>query len=395
MENIKCPGFKAAGVVAGLKKDGQKDVGIIFSEVSATIAGVFTKNKVKAACVELCKERIKSGKAQAIIANSGNANCCTGENGMRDTMQISELVSQGLDLSEEDVFVASTGVIGVPLPVDKIKSAIPHLINELSENGFSDFAESIMTTDTVRKIISEQGTIDGKRFTITGIAKGSGMIQPDMATMLCFVCSDINASPDTLHTMLASSVDDTFNKITVDGDTSTNDMVLLMANGLSEARLNTASDMEVFQKELDVVLKKLAREIVKDGEGATKLVEVQVRGAASDKDARLVADTVANSNLVKTALFGQDANWGRIIAAVGRAGADIDQDRIDIYFDGVETVSGGILSANDSAEKDATKVLEKPEFTITIDLHMGKGVASVLTCDFSVEYVKINADYRT
>lgn len=395
MEGIKCPGFKAAGVVAGLKKDGRKDVGIIFSEVPATIAGVFTKNKVTAACVRLCKERVQSGNAQAIIANSGNANCCTGENGMQDTMKMSKLVSEGLDLPEKDVFVASTGVIGVPLPLDKIKSAMPDLIGSLSENGFFDFAESIMTTDTVRKIINRQGIIEGKPFTITGIAKGSGMIRPDMATMLCFICSDVEAAPDKLHTMLASSVDDTFNKITVDGDTSTNDMVLLMANGLSNVELNTASDMKVFQKELDVILKSLAREIVKDGEGATKLVEIEVKGALSDRDARLVADTVANSNLVKTALFGQDANWGRIIAAVGRAGIDIDQDRIDIYFDGVETVSGGALSGNVSAEYEATKVLEKSEFTITIDLHIGKGNASVLTCDFSVAYVKINADYRT
>jgi len=395
MEDIKCPGFKAAGVVAGLKKDGRKDVGIIFSEVPATIAGVFTKNKVTATCVRLCKERVQSGNAQAIIANSGNANCCTGENGMQDTMKMSKLVSEGLDLPEEDVFVASTGVIGVPLPVDKIKSAMPDLIGSLSENGFFDFAESIMTTDTVRKIINRQGIIGGKPFTITGIAKGSGMIRPDMATMLCFVCSDVEAEPDKLHAMLASSVDDTFNQITVDGDTSTNDMVLLMANGLSNVELNTASDMEVFQNELDVILKSLAREIVKDGEGATKLVEIEVKGALSDRDARLVADTVANSNLVKTALFGQDANWGRIIAAVGRAGVDIDQDKVDICFDGVETVSGGALSGNVSAEYEATKVLEKSEFTITIDLHIGKGNASVLTCDFSVEYVKINADYRT
>ena len=235
-----------------------------------------------------------------------------------------------------------------------------------------------MTTDTVPKIISRQGTIGGKRFTITGIAKGSGMIRPDMATMLCFICSDIDASPDILQPMLSSSVDDTFNKITVDGDTSTNDMVLLMANGLSGIRLTSASDIEIFQNELGVVLKRLAREIVKDGEGATKLVEIEVKGALSDKDARLAAETVAHSSLVKTALFGQDANWGRIIAAVGRAGIDIDQDKIDIYFDNVEAVRGGVLSRNASAEQDATKVLMKPEFTITIDLNIGKGIASVL-----------------
>jgi len=394
MQNIECPGFKAAGVAAGLKKDGRKDLGIIFSEVPANVAGVFTKNSVQAACISLCKKRIESGKAQAIIANSGNANCCTGKNGMRDTMLMSEYISQGLDLSEEMVFVASTGVIGVPLPVDLIRSAMPDLIGSLSGYGFADFAEAVMTTDTFRKMSSRQGIHDGKKFTVIGVAKGSGMIHPDMATMLCFVCSDIDAPPEMLQTMLASSVHDSFNRITVDGDTSTNDMVLLMANGLSGVRLNSNSDMDVFQKELDVVLKDLARQIVKDGEGATKLVEIEVKGAQSDSDARLVADTVANSNLVKTAFFGQDANWGRIIAAAGRAGAKLDQDKIDIYFDGIEIVSCGVFSGND-AEREATKILEKPEFIITIDLNIGQGKASVLTCDFSVEYVKINADYRT
>lgn len=395
MEEIACPGFKAAGVAAGLKKNGHKDVGIIFSEAPAAIAGVFTKNKVKASCVRLCQERITSGKAQAIIANSGNANCCTGDRGMRDTLEVSKLVSQHLGINDEAVFVASTGVIGVPLPVDKIKSVIPHLIGALSENGFLDFAESIMTTDTSRKIISRQGTLDGKRFTVTGIAKGSGMICPDMATMLCFVCSDIEASPDVLNKILSRAVDKSFNKITVDGDTSTNDMVLIMSNGLSEIGLTRASHMDAFQNELDVVLEGLAREIVKDGEGATKLVEIKLRGALSDEDARLAAETVAHSSLVKTALFGQDANWGRIIAAVGRAGIHIDQDRIDIYFDNVKAVSEGVLSSHASAEQDATQVLRKPEFTITVDLNIGQGSASILTCDFSVDYVKINADYRT
>ncbi len=394
MENIECPGFKAAGVVAGLKKDGQKDLGIIVSEVPANVAGVFTKNSVQAACVSLCKKRIESGKAQAIIANSGNANCCTGKNGMRDTILMAEYISQGLDLSEEMVFVASTGVIGAPLPIDLIKSAMPDLLGSLSNHGFADFAEAVMTTDTVRKMVSRKGTINGKSFTVIGVAKGSGMIRPDMATMLCFVCSDIEAPSDKLQAMLASSVDDSFNRITVDGETSTNDMVLLLANGLSGVRLNTMSDMEVFQKELDAVLKDLARQIVKDGEGATKLVEIEVKGAQSDSDARLIADTVANSNLVKTAFFGQDANWGRIIAAAGRSGAKLDQDNIDIYFDDIEIVSCGVFSGDD-AERKATKILEKPEFTITIDLNIGKGEASVLTCDFSIEYVKINANYRT
>jgi glutamate N-acetyltransferase/amino-acid N-acetyltransferase len=313
---------------------------------------------------------------------------------MSDAIAVTDFVAQSLNISPDAVLAASTGVIGVPLPMDLVQSAMPELIGSLSENGFPDFTEAIMTTDTVRKMIRRQGTLHGKSFTITGIAKGSGVISPDMATMLSFVCSDIEAPQNLLKEMLALSVEASFNRITVDGDTSTNDMVLFLANGLSGVKLKTESDMKVFKKELDAVLTYLAREIIKDAEGATKLVEIKVKGAQSNSDARLVADTIANSNLVKTAFFGQDANWGRIIAAAGRAGASLNQDTIDICFDDVEIVSKSVLSGND-IEKEASKVLLNPEFTVTIDLNIGEGEASVLTCDFSIDYVKINADYRT
>ncbi len=257
-----------------------------------------------------------------------------------------------------------------------------------------DFARAIMTTDTVPKVVSRQVSVRGKTSAITGVAKGSGMIRPDMATLLCFVLTDMGATPDVLKEMLAEANDRSFNRITIDGDTSTNDTVLLMANGLCGAGIRDAEDRRSFQAALDDVLSKLARMIVKDGEGATKLVEILVRGALSDGDATLIADTVAHSNLVKTALFGEDANWGRIIAAVGRARAPMDPDKIDIFFGDIQMVEKGI-GCGEGIEAEVTKVLKTPEFSIAIDLNMGSGSSSVLTCDLSADYVKINADYRT
>jgi len=395
METV-CKGFKAAGVAAKIKKDDEKkkDLGLIFSEKPATVAAVFTRNKVQAAPVLLDKERIRSGMAQAVIANSGNANCCTGEQGMRDAVAMSDYVSSGLKLSQDSVLVASTGVIGKPLPIGKIESAMPKLIAALRSNGFSDFAEAVMTTDTFPKMISEQGKVAGKSFSMIGIAKGSGMIRPDMATMLCFVCTDADVSPKFLQESLSSATDRSFNRITVDGDTSTNDMILVMANGMSEAEIRTPERRALFQDVLDEILTGLARMVAKDGEGATKLVEISVKGAVSDKDARVIADTIAHSNLVKTALFGEDANWGRILAAAGRAGVPLDPDKIAVFFNDVQMVKAG-MGCGSAAEAEATKVLKTPEFIISVDLNMGKGNASVLTCDFSLDYVRINADYRT
>jgi glutamate N-acetyltransferase/amino-acid N-acetyltransferase len=251
-----------------------------------------------------------------------------------------------------------------------------------------------MTTDTEPKVVSGQGQIDGKVFKVIGVAKGSGMIRPDLATLLCFIVSDISTSSELLKEMLQAATDVSLNRITIDGDTSTNDTVLLLANGESDIIVKSPAHIKIFQCVLDEVLFNLAKLLVKDGEGATKLVEIIVKGADTDKNARLIADTVAHSNLVKTALFGEDANWGRILAAAGRAGVSIEPDRIDVFFDAVQMVSRG-AGCGKSTEEKASEVLTKPEFAITIDLHMGNGWAFVFTCDFSVDYVKINADYRT
>ena len=389
-----CPGFKFAGVVSGLKKNGRKDLALIYSETSANVAGVFTRNQVKAAPVILDMQRIVSGSCRAVLANSGNANCCTGEKGIQDAILTARWTAQELELLEEQVLVASTGVIGEPLPVDKIQKALPGLVKALDSDRLLDFAEAIMTTDTVPKVVSRRGNLDGKTFTVTGVAKGSGMIRPDMATLLCFVMTDITAEPQVLKEMLLASTDRTLNRITVDGDTSTNDTALLIANGLSQTSLNKSAAKKQFQLVLDEVMMTLARQLVKDGEGATKLVEIAVRGAKSNHDALQVAETVAHSNLLKTALFGEDANWGRILAAAGRSGVPIKPDATDVYFADVLMVRNG-MGCGKKAEAEATKILKQPEFILTIDLKAGNGLASVLTCDFSIDYVKINAAYRS
>ena len=391
---IMCPGFEAAGIAAGLKKKNKKDLGLIFSKVPANVAGMFTRNRVKAAPVILDIERIKSGVCQAIIVNSGNANCCTGEQGIRDAETMASLSASELGIAKDLVLVASTGVIGEPLPIEKIKNAIPDLVGSLQKEGIPDLAKSIMTTDTVPKMVSGQGVVEGKSFIVTGVAKGAGMIRPDMATMLCFVCTDVNAAPEVLKEVLVSAIDRSFNRITIDGDTSTNDTVLMMANGLSGAVIENPGHKEIFQKVIDRIFLDLAKQLVRDGEGVTKLVEIMVRGAASDSDAIKVADTVAHSPLVKTAFFGEDANWGRIIGAVGRAGVDVDPDRIDLYFDDVQMVKAG-MGCGKSVEAEATKVLKKSEFTVAVHLNIGQGFGSIITCDFSIDYVKINADYRS
>jgi len=394
MNTIQCIGFQATGVAAGLKKNGRNDLGLIFSRVPATAAGVFTQNRVQAAPVVLDRERIKTGVCQAVLVNSGNANCCTGEQGMRDAREMARLAASALDIPEESVLVASTGVIGQLLPVDKIQKSLPSLVQSLRPDGFMMLAEAIMTTDTVPKVVSRKGTLDGKVFTVTGTAKGAGMIAPNMATMLCFVCTDVGATADQLHHSLSVSVQQSFNRITIDGDTSTNDTALILANGLSGAIIQSPANLAVFQDILNDVLVTLAKMLVKDGEGATKLVEIRVRGAATDRDARKIADTVAGSNLVKTAIFGEDANWGRILAAAGRAGVAFEPERMDIFFNDVLMFSQG-SGRGAAVEDEVTKVLKLSEFVITIDLHSGECQTSVWTCDFSVEYVRINADYRS
>jgi glutamate N-acetyltransferase/amino-acid N-acetyltransferase len=394
MEKISCAGYKLAGVASGLKKNSDLDLGLIYSEVPAAVAGIFTRNKIQAAPVQLDKNRIASGACQAIIVNSGNANCCTGGQGIQDAVRMAQLAASGLDISEELVLVSSTGVIGQLLPVDKIEAAIPELLNALDADGVTDFAKAIMTTDTVPKIVTRTGELDGQSFTITAMAKGAGMIRPDMATMLCFVLSDVDASSEQLSQVLKPAADRSLNRLTIDGDTSTNDTTILMANGKSAAKILNADHMALFQSVLDDVLIDIARQLVRDGEGVTKVVEIVVQGASTDDDAYKIVDTVAHSPLLKTAFFGEDANWGRIFAAVGRAGAEINPDTIDVFFDDVMMVEDS-FGCGEQVENEATEVLKKPEFKVTIDLKMGNGSAAMLTCDFSIDYVKINADYRS
>ena len=394
MKKMDCPGFQTAGVASGLKKNGKKDLGLIYSEVPATVAAMFTRNLVKAAPVFLDQQRTANGSCRAIIVNSGNANCCTGEQGMLDAIRMGRLAAQGLMVDEEDVLVASTGVIGEPLPVEKIESAAPGLIKALAADGLSDFAEAIMTTDTVAKVVSRRGELAGKSFTVSGAIKGAGMIRPDMATMLCFVMTDIVAQPQVLQQTLNKAVDRSLNRMTVDGDTSTNDTVFLMANGHSTVKVISENQKDVFQAVLNEVMIGLAKWLIKDAEGATKLVEIVVKGAKTKAEAHKIADTVANSPLFKTALFGEDANWGRILAAVGRAGITVDPEKIDIFFGSAQMVKSG-FGCGKEAEAEATRVLKQDEFTVTIDLNLGPEAETVFTCDFSIDYVKINADYRT
>lgn len=391
---LQVPGFVAGAFAAGSKKDGSKDLGMIFSEAPACAAGVFTTNQVQAAPVLLDKKRIKSGRCQAIVANSGNANACTGEQGLRNAEAVARAAATALGIPEELVLVASTGVIGQPLNVSAFEAAMPKLAGQLSPTGLYDVAQAMMTTDTFPKAVSRHGRIGDKAFAVAAVAKGAGMILPNMATMLCFVCTDMGAKPDLLGQALNEAVAGSFNTISVDGDTSTNDTVLVLANGLSGLNLEEDACARAFQVLLNEVLLTLSLQIIRDGEGATKLVSIQVKGASNERDARLVAYTVANSPLVKTALFGEDANWGRIIAAVGRACVRINPGTIDIYFDDVCLVRNG-LGCNEKAEAAASGVLKTDRFTITIDLKLGSEGATVHTCDLSTDYVRINADYRS
>ncbi len=387
-------GFRMAGVSAGLKKDGRLDLGLLVSDTPASVAGVFTTNRVQAAPVLLSRERVRRGRCQAVVVNSKNANCCTGTRGAADAEAMAGAAAEALGVSADLVAVASTGVIGEPLPVEKITAAVPELVNALSIDGIDALAAAIMTTDMVPKSESRNVSVAGGGFSVAGVAKGAGMIRPDMATLLCFLWTDAAAGPEDLAAILKPAVDGTLNRISIDGDTSTNDTVLLLAGGGAGLSASSAPVKKALASAVFDVLASLARAIVKDGEGATKLVEIRVSGASTDADARRIADTVANSNLVKTAFFGEDANWGRILAAAGRAGVDFDPELVDLFFDAVKMVEAG-MGCGKQAEVQATKVLKQPEFSVVLDLHQGKGEAAVLTCDFSVEYVRINADYRS
>ena len=387
-------GFKAAAVASGLKKGDNADITLIVSDVPASAAGVFTANKVKAAPVLLTRKHILGGTARAIIANAGNANACTGNPGLADAAHTADLVGKVLAVPSESVLVASTGVIGQRLDMDKVSRAIPELKTNLSPEGIPMAAQAIMTTDSFPKTSRFDGMADNRSYRILGLAKGAGMIMPDMATMLCFILTDIDMAPDTLQQVLSVSTLKTFNRISVDGDTSTNDMVLILANGMAGNRAISKKDHDRFQEGLTVVMENLARMIAKDGEGATKLVDVVIHNAFSAEDALKAARTVANSTLVKTAFYGQDPNWGRIMAALGRAHIEMDETHVDIWVNDVQIVSGG-LGRGAEAEKQAARIMTEREFVLRIDLHQGNHRDHIITSDLTHEYININADYRT
>lgn len=394
---MQVKGFSAAAVQAGIRYAGRFDLGLIFSHSPAVAAGAFTTSRVKAAPVLLGMERLRSGQAQAILVNSGNANACTGAEGMEMAQATGDLAALELGIDAALVQVASTGVIGQPLSIEPFARAMPELVASLSEDNFPLLAKAIMTTDLVPKTSFATVDIDGVEVSILGVAKGSGMIMPDMATMLCFVVTDAQVVFPVLNRLVKEGVEQSFNRITVDGDTSTNDTVLVLANG--EAG-NTWIDEDnhgataLFGAALHGVFKDLALQIVADGEGATKLVTIRVTGARDGDEALKGAQTIANSALVKTAFFGEDANWGRIIAALGRSGCVFDQNRVAIDFDTVRLVENG-LALGAAQEEAATAVLKQQRFTVTVHLGEGSGEAEVYTCDFSFDYVKINADYRS
>ena len=395
-ENFTVQGFAGGAVKSGIRGKDRLDLGIIVSDKPAVAAGVFTTSQVKAAPVVLGQERLKKGKAQAILVNSGIANACTGPEGMRNARLTAAMAADALGIGEETVQVSSTGVIGMQLDLECFRFGIPRLVGQLSPQGLGEVALAMMTTDTVPKTAVREFVLGGRPVKLAGMAKGAGMIMPNMATMLCYLLTDAAVEATTLHAMLQRSVAQSFNVITIDGDTSTNDTVLLLANGRAgNALVNEASsDRGLFQEQLDAICRDLALQIVRDGEGATKLVTVRVTGTRTAAEAEQAARTIANSNLVKTAFFGEDANWGRIIAALGRSGVSFAAEQVTIAFDQVVMVDKGI-GLGKEAEAAATRVLKQKEFTLTIDLHGGEAAAEVFTCDFSVEYVTINADYRT
>jgi glutamate N-acetyltransferase/amino-acid N-acetyltransferase len=394
MVPLICKGFTAGGVAAGIKKNNDLDLGLLVSDRPARVAAVFTKNRVQAAPVQLDRERVKGGTARAVIVNAGNANCANGPQGMHAARGMAAAAARSLAVPEAQVLVASTGVIGAPFPLEHVETAIDRLVASLGPDGVPELARAIMTTDTRPKFAAREGTVGGTSYRMLAVAKGAGMIRPDMATMLCFICTDAEMAVEELQQALKQAVDGSFNRITIDGDTSTNDTVILMANGASGVRVQAKDDREMFQRLLDDLLIDLARQLVKDGEGVTKVVDLTVQGARSDDDARMIADSVAHSPLVKTAFFGEDANWGRIIGAAGRAGAYLDPDRLDLFFDDVQMVKNG-TGCGPAAEAQASAILKKPEFSVVLDLNQGAGQATMLTCDFSIDYVKINADYRS
>jgi glutamate N-acetyltransferase/amino-acid N-acetyltransferase len=395
--NLQIKGFLFSATEASIKKPGRLDVGLIYAEKPAVAAGVFTRNRVKAAPVIISRERLRRGAAQAILVNSGNANACTGEQGLEDARESARVLAKHLKIKEGLALVASTGVIGQFLTMERIKEAIPRLTQSLAPNRLSEVGRAILTTDKVTKIAFREGNIDGLPVRMVAIAKGAGMIMPQMATMLCFVMTDAAIKAEALRASLKQAVSLSFNRITVDGDMSTNDSVIILASGEANNKCINLDDFagrSVFERLLGELFIDLAKMIVRDGEGATKLVEVRVTGAGTVGEARKAAYAVANSSLVKTALFGEDANWGRIMAALGRSGVPIDPGQVSIVINTFPLVKNG-LGCGKAAEMAATGAMRQGEFILHIDLDRGSSDFNVWTCDLSADYVRINASYRS
>ena len=392
-------GFKANGIHCGIRKNRTKrDLALVVSEKEASAAAVYTTNLVKGAPLKVTKNHISNGTARAVICNSGNANTCNA-NGVEIAERMSDILAETLGISASDVVVASTGVIGQPLDITPIKNGSPELFAGLSEKGNEFAAEAIMTTDTVKKEVAVEFTLSGKKCRLGGMAKGSGMIHPNMATMLVFITTDAAVSPEMLQKALSGDIADTFNMISIDGDTSTNDMVTVLANGMAGNDEITAEgeDFDIFMKALNTVNIALCRMIAGDGEGATKLLECKVSGAKDKQTAKTVAKSVICSSLLKAAMFGADANWGRVLCAIGYSGADVDVNKIDVSF---KSAAGEILVCKNGAgvefsEEDAKRILSEKEIEILVDLCGGEAFSTAWGCDLTYDYVKINGDYRT
>jgi glutamate N-acetyltransferase / amino-acid N-acetyltransferase len=389
-------GFLAAGIHCGIKKPSILDLALIVSSEPGPIAGVFTTNRLPAAPVLLDRLHLRRGVGQAIVVNSGNANACTGPQGFADAEEMATLVARRLHADPQAIFVGSTGVIGQPLPMTRIREGIPAIMSRARRSGGHEAARAILTTDLKTKEVAASARIGGRTITVGGMAKGSGMIHPDMATMLAYLTTDAAIEQAALQRALVASVNASFNCISVDGDTSTNDTVLCLANCLAgNAPIQAgSSEAKEFQRLLQHVCFALAMKVCRDGEGVTKLVQLIVTGTKTAEDAKQIAKTVGTSSLVKTALFGEDANWGRIIAALGRAGIPIEPNRIALAFDAVPIVKAGVgLGRN--AERQISRIVRRKEFTITLDVGQGPATAQLWTTDLSYDYVKINASYRS
>ncbi len=390
------PGIRASGVHGGLKPDNRKDVALIVADSPVVAAGVFTRNRVCAATVLLSREHLNDRAAQAIVVNSGNANACTGEQGLNNARRMAILVGEKLNIDSRLVLVSSTGVIGVQLPMGAITQGIQRATDALSEDGGHDAAEAIMTTDTVPKEAAVEMEVGGEKIRIGGMTKGAGMIAPNMATMLAFLATDASIAGEPLQAALRKSVNMSFNRVTVDTDSSTNDTVQILATGAAgnpEITEASGDSYDAFCKGLEFVCIALARKIAQDGEGATKLVEVVVKNAVNETEAEQAARAIAESPLVKTAVFGKDANWGRIMMAVGKSEARFDPYQVDVWLGDYQLVKDGMDSGFD--EEKATQLFSEDTVTITANLNAGNAEATMWTCDYSYDYIKINADYRT